>query len=487
MRKTLHGIEMDLGARRDLLPALDPGFVPLGLFLASYGERAGQTLRFALSEPGGRVVVRSMGICGTDRLREADLYAASQAVKLLLWQVGGSALWLEGDLAVCEAVAAAYRPGGARAFDAGFMETVYGQPFAVHVGEGIPAPKDDAPAAGRSFAGCRIGFDAGGSDRKVSAVIDGEVVYSEETVWTPKTMADGLYHVDGVRSSLRAAAAHLPRVDAIGISSAGIYADNRTLYAQLFGKVPPAQFDALIRDIYIEAVKEFGDVPLKVANDGDVTALAGSVAFGRDNLLGIAMGTSEAVGFIDREGRITGWLNELAFAPVDASPHAEADDWSGDIGCGYQYFSQEAVIRLAGQAGVDLSGCGTPGEKLKQVQDLLAAGDARIPEVYRSAGRYLGHTTPLYHRMYGADSFLLLGRVMSGQGGEILVESAREVMDELYGDCPVEYILPNEEFRRLGQSVVAASLSTLAAKEAKEAAGSAETAQATGDDSSRGE
>ena len=228
---------------------------------------------------------------------------------------------------------------------------------------------------GRHLDGCRIGFDAGGSDRKGSAVIDGEPVFSEEVVWFPKTSSDPNYHYEGIVSALKSAAAHMPRVDAVGVSSAGIYIENRTMVASLFLKVPKDLFDAKVKDIYIRAIRDtFGDVPYVVANDGDVSALAGAMSLEENNILGIAMGTSEAVGYVDEKGNITGWLNELAFAPVDVSPSAMEDEWSGDIGCGVKYFSQDSVIKLAPAAGISLSADLSPAEKLKEVQKLMDQG-----------------------------------------------------------------------------------------------------------------
>ena len=84
----------------------------------------------------------------------------------------------------------------------------------------------------------------------------------------------------------------MPRVDAIGISSAGIYVDNRTMVASLFLKVPQNEFEKKVKDIYIRACKEFGDIPFEVCNDGDVTALQGAMSMNATNVLGIAMGTS---------------------------------------------------------------------------------------------------------------------------------------------------------------------------------------------------
>ena len=51
--------------------------------------------------------------------------------------------------------------------------------------------------------------------------------------------------------------------------------------------------------------------------------------------------------------------------PVDASPDAMEDEWSGDIGCGVKYFSQDSVIKLAPRAGIELEEALSPAEKLK--------------------------------------------------------------------------------------------------------------------------
>jgi predicted NBD/HSP70 family sugar kinase len=299
----------------------------------------------------------------------------------------------------------------------------------------------------------------------VSAVVDGQSVYSEEVVWSPKLNSDPEYHYQGIVAALRSAAAHMPRVDAVGVSSAGVYINNRTMNASLFLKVPKDLFERKVKDIYIRAITDtFGDVPYEVVNDGDVSALAGALSLNDGNVLGIAMGTSEAVGYVDAGGRITGWLNELAFVPVDAFPGATRDEWSGDIGCGVKYFSQDAVVRLAHAAGIILPDALSPAEKLKEVQRLMDIDSKSGPAkaVYRSIGVYLGHTLAYYHDLYHFRHALLLGRVMSGPGGNLILDTCKKVLDDEYPDVAesIQACLPDEMFRRVGQSVAAASLPT---------------------------
>jgi predicted NBD/HSP70 family sugar kinase len=339
------------------------------------------------------------------------------------------------------------------------MGNLYEKEFEIIHCDKIPEQHETKVKRGRNFDGCRIGFDAGGSDYKVAAVIDGQTVYSKETVWNPKQNEDPNYHFTGVMTAFRDAMEHMPRVDAIGISSAGLIGNNRILYAQLFQKVPREIFNKVGRDTYIRAVGEIGaDIPFEVANDGDVAALAGSIGLNRNNVLGLAMGTSFIGGFVDKAGNLSNWISELAFAPVDASPKAAMDEWTKDVGVGVSYFCQEAVIKLAKSTSIKLDGYDTPAKKLKAVQNLLDDGSEEAAAIFRSIGVYLGHTTPYYYSIFGADSILLLGRTVSGKGGDIILETATRVLKEEYPNLKVELLLPDEQTRRLGQSVAAASL-----------------------------
>ncbi|MCI8877551.1 MAG: ROK family protein [Oscillospiraceae bacterium] len=446
-------------------PKLDPDYLPLYKFNQAFLKDAKQPLGLAVERSNGEMAVCETFIHGTPEMREADCYYVNRVVKTILWMKGGFKIYVRGSEDICAYLQEAYSAGGCQAFDWDYMANVFERPFEVVSCETLPQAKDSPQAIGRHLDGCRIGFDAGGSDRKVSAVIDGESVFSEEVVWFPKTASDPDYHYNGIVSALKAAAEHMPRVDAVGVSSAGVYINNRTMSASLFLQVPQDLFEAKVKDIYIRAITDtFGDVPYAVANDGDVTALAGAMSLGEDNVLGIAMGTSEAVGFVDPQGRITGWLNELAFVPVDAAPGAMQDEWSGDIGCGVKYFSQDAVIKLAPAAGIALDEALSPAEKLKAVQALMAEDDPRAADIYDSIGVYLAHALALYFDLYRFHHVLLLGRVMSGKGGDRILAACRDVLADEYPEIAeqINPTLPDEKFRRVGQSAAAASLPEIA-------------------------
>ncbi len=446
---------------------LDPQFTPLSLVCREMREATkddGQDIVIGVERNKGYTTVYKTRVFkdGTGH-DEENFNFIERMTKALLWVAGGFKIIIAGSEVIGNKIKEAYTDGGLRDFDVHFMERVYETNFEVEIRpiENAPVEVSGAAPVGRHLDGCRIGFDAGGSDRKVSAVIDGESVYSEEVVWFPKINSDPDYHYQGILEAMKTAASKMPRVDAIGISSAGVYVDNRIMVASLFLKVNDEDFDKKVKDMYINVCKEIGeDIPIEVANDGDVTALAGAMNLNDDSVLGVAMGTSEAVGYVDPQGNITGWLNELAFAPVDYCKDAMVDEWSGDYGCGVKYFSQDGVIKLAPFAGIELDENLSPAEKLKVVQGLMKEGDERAAAIYDTIGAYFGYAIAFYTEFYDIKHVLIMGRVTSGDGGVILLERAQEVLDKEFPELAkkIQLHIPDENSRRVGQSVAAASL-----------------------------
>jgi predicted NBD/HSP70 family sugar kinase len=397
----------------------------------------------------------------TDKAKQNENFeVVERIVKSILWVVGGYKIYICGDDYVAEKIKQAYTATGSRAFDVDFMQTVYETDFEVYAVEekDFPEANNCSVKIGGHLDGCRIGFDAGGSDRKVSAVIDGKVVYSEEVVWFPKTNSDYKYHYEGIMAAMKTAASKMPRVDAIGVSSAGVYINNKIMVASLFLKVPKEDYKPHVQNMYIDIAKEIG-APLEVANDGDVTALAGAIDLKDNCVLGIAMGTSEAVGYINDKGLLNGWLSEVAFVPVDFNKGAMVDEWSGDYGCGVKYFSQDSVIKLAESAGYKFDENASPAEKLKVIQKLMLENDPMARKIYENIGIYLGYAIPYYSEFYKIKHLLLLGRVTSGEGGAIIVEKAKEVLKEEFPElADINITMPDESNKRVGQSIAAASL-----------------------------
>ena len=446
---------------------LDPKFQPLSVVVREMKEATkenGQDIIVAVERNKGQISRYETRIYSDNTGHDEENFRfIERIVKTLLWVAGGYKVFIAGSEVVGNKIKEVYTEKGIRAFDYDYMAGVFEHPFEVVTCSLEEAPEEYyiAESVGRHLDGCRIGFDAGGSDRKVSAVIDGESVYSEEVVWFPKLNSDPEYHYQGILDAMKTAASKMPRVDAIGVSSAGVYIENRTMAASLFLKVGKEDFDKRIKNIYLNVAKEIGeDIPVVVANDGDVTALAGAMDLNDDSVLGIAMGTSEAGGYIDQQGNITGWLNELAFVPCDFNEEAMVDEWSGDYGCGVKYFSQDGVIKLAPYAGIELDESLSPAEKLKVVQGLMEKGDQRAADIYDTIGVYFGYALAYYSEFYDIKHVLIMGRVTSGQGGQIILSRAQEVLDTEFPElaAKMELHIPDEKSRRVGQSVAAASL-----------------------------
>jgi predicted NBD/HSP70 family sugar kinase len=446
---------------------LDPDYRPLSLgvrnyrkALAAHGCRDQVVL--GLEQPGGSVARLELDVFPPGAGHDADnLRYVSWLLNGLLWARGGWRVSVGGPQGLCEAIAAEYGPEGPWHFEREIMGQAFQRAFDIAVVDpaSIPPAGKRALALGGHLGGCRIGFDLGASDYKVAAVRDGEVVFSTELPWNPKAEPDPAYHYRCIDEGFRLAAAHLPRLDAIGGSSAGILVDNQVRVASLFRAVPQDRFDTEVRPLFLKLREAWG-VPLEVINDGDVTALAGGLSLGQTGILGIALGSSEAVGFLDRSGSITGWLNELAFGTVDANPAAGTDDWSGNPGVGAAYFSQQAVDRLAGPAGIRFpTDLGLP-ERLKVVQARMAEEDPAARAVFETIGAFLGYTLPWYAEFYDLEHAMILGRVTSGPGGEVILAKAKEILAAEFPELArtVSLFLPDEKSRRVGQAVAAASL-----------------------------
>lgn len=448
-----------------IIPPLDEGFCPAVLANRNFQREVGSAgvgLVLGLERGAGDVSRFETRVLPEGHPNfEANYQFIERIVKFLLWQRGGHTLYVGGSPKIAEHLKSVYSANGARHFDFKFMgEQVYEKEFSIvacAVDE-VPAARETGKLLGRNLNGNRIGFDLGASDRKVSAVVDGTPIYSEEVIWEPRKHADPEYHYREVMTALKTAASKMPRVDAIGGSSAGIYIDNRPMVASLFRGIPQEKFSE-IKNMFLRMRDELG-VPLEVINDGDVTALAGSMSIEDNAVLGIALGSSEAAGYVNGEGHIMGWLNELAFAPIDYSPNAPADEWSGDQGVGAMYFSQQCVFRLAPKAGIEIPSAVTDAEKLKCVQEKLEAGHEGAVKIWQSMGVYLGYGIAHYADFYDIKHVLILGRCTSGRGGDLLLEGAKQVFEAEFPELlqKIELHLPDEKVRRVGQSVAAASL-----------------------------
>ncbi len=457
-----------------IIPEMDLDFRPIFLANENYlnavmRSKNPERVRIAIERNQGiQSVYETYVFSDQENEYESNTFYIERLIKSLLWIKGGYKIIFGGPKSIGEFILSAYAKDGLREFDREFMERIYEKKFVVELTtpDQVKDYVETSNPLGRHLEGYRIGFDAGGSDRKVSAVVDGIPIYSEEVVWHPKLQTDPNYHYQGILNSIQTAASKMPRVDAIGVSAAGVYIDNRVMAASLFIEVPQPDFDLHVKDMFIKIAKDLGDIPLVVANDGDVTALAGAMSLESDQVLGIAMGTSQAAGYVDQKGNITGWLNELAFVPADYNPNAMMDEWSLDFGCGVKYFSQDAVIKLAQQNQIEIDEHLSPAEKLEYIQHKIDHGNNNLLKIFDTIGIYLGYNILGYQRFYDIEHILVLGRVTSGEGGSRIIKYAKLVLEAESPDLAkqIKITLPDEKSRRVGQSVAAASLPDIGQK-----------------------
>ncbi|MFA5290426.1 MAG: hypothetical protein WC351_05230 [Candidatus Izemoplasmatales bacterium] len=442
---------------------IDGAFLPIYEYMRDFQER----VRLSLCKvPFALVIERHQGYnfrfdafvysddVATDALNQVF---AEKIVKTLMYMVGGYRIHVVGPLGLFTWLKKTFSQDGARSFDVNIMEEVYNHPLEwIHCTlDALPQSHPECVDIGGDFKGNRIGFDAGGSDMKVVAVQDGNVLYQEEIIWHPKVNADASYHRKQIEDAMAKAASHLDHVDRIGVSSAGIIVSNQVRVASLFIRVPRSERITRLQNIFTEIAQRFG-ASVQVANDGDVAAFMASRTLQQGNILGIALGTSQASGYINPEGRFLGWLWELAFVPVAMHPDAAIDEWSHDRGVGAKYHSQDAMIRLAEQGGIILDPSMTPAEKLKEIASLAQAGSQIALDAYHDTGVYLGYSLLYYHMFVPFSAVMLMGRVTSGIGGAKLIQAARDVLLKHQVDCTIH--LPNENDRRLGQALAAAYL-----------------------------
>lgn len=462
---------MNISAK--VTPVLDEGFVPAVLwnraFEAKVAEDAGaHDLAIAIGRTDGTIFRKDVKVLTHEGENVAlNVKYVERIVKFMLWGHGGCYITIGGNDAIADALSEIYSETGKRNFD---WQTIGKGMFTKHITVAacplaeVPAENSPAAPLGRNLEGNRIGFDLGGSDRKCAAVVNGEVVFSTEIPWDPYFQNDPSYQRDGIIDSLKLAAEHMDSVDAIGGSAAGIYINNEVKVASLFrGITDEKVYDEVVRPMFKDICAEhYPNVPYEVINDGEVTALAGSMTMNTNSVLGVAMGTSEAVGYVDQNGNVTSQINELAFSPVDYRDNGPVDEWSGDEGCGVQFFCQQGVARLAPAAGFDFGDMPFP-EQLIEVQEAMAKGSDAARKIYETIGTCFGYAIAHYADFYHIETLIIMGRVTSGEGGQVMIDKAKEVLEIEFPELAKQINLttPDEKMKRHGQAVAAASLPTI--------------------------
>merc|ERR1719215_955454 len=477
---------MRLLLARPKVPApLDPNFAPVILGKKKYLAAAAgcaDKLEWALPRADG---------CGRGAIpvfpegsedAEASVYLAGILIQEMLWQRSGSALLLAGPPAMCEAVAADFREGGRYEFEIKSMPNVCGTPQSpfnvsiVSVGD-LPENKDTPQVCGKDASGCRLAFDLGKSDIKVVAVKDNEVVYSKETEWDV-TNPDPQYHFDAIIAAMKLGKDALPQIDAIGGSATGtVSGANEATWCDIFPNVPPDVYKEKVFDIFVRIAKELaGDVPLKVINDGEVTALAAVQKISKGNVMGISMGSSEGGGYANADGNLMGWINELCYIKLDMNPKAPTDPWTKGAhrGISHMYLGQRGATKNAHKI------CEVPenykyphpdmctikhedhAQCLKLVQKAMVDNPEKASDLHKTCGVYLGYGLAQYCEHYCIDHVMILGRVSKGAGGDLMLKTASEVLEAEFPDLPkIQFHTADDHFKAVGQCIAAAALPTI--------------------------
>jgi len=347
----------------------------------------------------------------------------------------------------------------------------------------MPASKDTPQTCGKDANGNRLAFDLGKSDIKTVAIKDGEVLDSAETEWDV-TNPDPQYHYDAIVDAMkktieRARKKGFGTIDAVGGSATGtISGDNDATWCDIFPNVPPDVYKEKVVDIFKRIAKEVaGDVPLKVINDGEVTALAAVQKIKGGNVMGISMGSSEGGGYANIDGNLMGWINELCYIRLDMNPGAPTDPWTKGChrGISHMYLGQRGATKNALKICDGLKEewkyphpnmCSIKHEDhanvLKKVQEAMKKDPERASALYVTCGVYLGYALAQYKEFYDIDHVMILGRVSKGAGGDLMLKTASEVLEKEFPELSkITFHTADDHFKAVGQCIAAAALPEL--------------------------
>ncbi len=426
------------------IPKLEPNFSPLIFELSEYRDKLA-----VITFSNGKQEIFPFGAKS-----EA---AVERVIKFLLWQRSAVKIEIMGiEHGEIDKITDMYKAGQ---FDYDFFTDIFDKDLKIIRIEDLnfKSGAKKAPVCA-SFNGNRIGIDLGASSIKVWACVKGEEVLAKSFPWRPKQAKNLDYHKRHITEAINAARALMPGVDSVGISTAGVVANNEILVSSLFTSIEKNEFKKNGRKLVFNIIKDMGINKISVCNDGDAAAAAAFVLNGKKNVLGLSMGSSLAGGYIDKNGCFTDYISELAFVPVDINDGAPIDPWSGDKGTGVDYFSSQAVARYAKLCGLEFEEGLSDAQITSRVNDLLKTGNETVKDIYDTIGICLGYTVPLFYYFYGMDSVMLMGGVTNKSAGERILKSAREVLDNEFSQLKCELFMPDEQIRLTGQAKIAAAL-----------------------------
>merc|ERR1711972_1240199 len=141
------------------------------------------------------------------------------------------------------------------------------------------------------------------------------------------------------------------------------------------------------------------------------------------------------------------------------------------------YLGQRAATRLAKKGGIDLPADMMPdhpnmnqashvphAQCLKLIQAAMKdpKKEPQARKIYETVGVYLGYSIALYCEHYPLDHLMIMGRVSSGDGGQVMLDKAKEVIKTEFPQYQhIQFHTPDEHFKRVGQCIAAAALPPL--------------------------
>lgn len=410
------------------------------------------------------VVCKEYDVFSDEKHLSYNLFILERLIKSLLWVVGGHRIYFAGPHLLYESLKEIFSPTGKRAFDIAFMEKIFQTNFEFLECDSkqIPQEKSIDSHFDSIVYQKRIGLDLGGTHIKICALFDDQIVYSQVIPWSPKTYINPHAHEEKILHAIQDALPYLQNdVDALGISSAGIFMDNQVRVSALFMKVDEQKYASFLPNLFLTIQNKLEKIVnhpihMKIANDGDVTALSGAKRLQKERLLGLSLGTSEAASFIHHKGQLMGWLHELSFVPINWHENAMIDPWSLDRGTGASYLCQEGVIYLAKLCHIDLDKDASPAQKVKTLQAMAEQQDEKALLIFQTMGLYLADALAYYRLFYPIEHVLVLGGITNGKGGDILLSSCQEQLR--LRKIPIELHSTAKENRQMEQAITASYL-----------------------------
>merc|ERR1711862_703457 len=133
------------------------------------------------------------------------------------------------------------------------------------------------------------------------------------------------------------------------------------------------------------------------------------------------------------------------------------------------YLVQRGATKLAAKAGVEVPAnyvyphpdmCTIKHEDhaqcLKLIQKSMAdpAKEPEVRKLYETVGVYLGYALAQYSEFYKIDHLMILGRVSKGEGGDLMMATAKKVLETEFPEIPaITFHTADDHFKLLANAL----------------------------------